>query len=303
MQKKQDFFTINTDNGEYKSKFVIWAAGEYQYPKKMSFKGEHLCTHYSEITSFSDIKGEDCIVIGAYESGFDTTINLVKSQKKVILIDSSNYLDVVNSDSSYSLSPFTRDRIRKVANGYTYYKNTRVKEVEFDKGLYVVKTTNKTFTSKNKPINCTGFVSLSHVKELFDFKEGYPVLNHYDESTKTKNLFLVGPQVKHRKALFCAFDIYRDFYLFCRNILSNKNHLAKIYIIKKTRSQFNDDYSCKKCSFNVRNKLSAFPARNYNSLSASYWYACRISSFNYNNLFAKKMPQIFSMHCYRLVVL
>ena len=45
---------------------------------------------------------------------------------------------------------------------------------------------------------------------LFDYHEGYPVLNHFDESTKTKNLFLVGPQVKHGNALFCFIYKYRQ---------------------------------------------------------------------------------------------
>ncbi|BBM83123.1 NAD(P)/FAD-dependent oxidoreductase [Candidatus Uabimicrobium amorphum] len=250
VQDKQDFFSINTSNGEYKSKFVIWAAGEYQYPRKMSFQGDHHCTHYSEISSFSDIKGEDCIVIGGYESGFDATVHLVKSGKKVTLIDASNYLNVVNSDSSYSLSPFTRDRVREVANNYTYHKNTKVQEVKFDKEVYVVKTTKKTFTTKNKPINCTGFMSsLFHVQELFNFKDGYPILNNYDESTRTNNLFLVGPQVKHRNALFCFIYKYRQRFAIVAETIAKRNKISR-KLIKEILHEYQDgnfyleDLSC-----------------------------------------------------------
>ena len=77
---------------------------------------------------------------------------------------------------------------------------------------YVVTTdTNDTFSSESKPINCTGFdTSLKLVKELFEFEEGYPLLTDFDESQKTRNLFLVGPQVKHGTALFCFIYKYRQ---------------------------------------------------------------------------------------------
>jgi thioredoxin reductase len=212
VQKGMEYFTINTNNGVYKSKFVIWAAGEYQYPKKSSFEGDHLCIHYSEIKSFSDIQGQDSLVIGAYESGFDAAANLVKSGKAVTLFDSENYLELVNSDSSYSLSPFTRDRIKEVIDDITYYTDTRIKKVEHANGAYTLTTTdNKTFTSRHKPINCTGFdSSLALVKDLFEFKDYYPLLSDFDESTQTENLFLVGPQVKHSDALFCFIYKYRQ---------------------------------------------------------------------------------------------
>ena len=50
VQKKKDIFTVTTDKGLYQSQFLIWAAGEYQYPNRHAFNGAELCTHYSEIT-------------------------------------------------------------------------------------------------------------------------------------------------------------------------------------------------------------------------------------------------------------
>ncbi len=212
IQRENDSFTIGSNNGEYKSRFVIWAAGEYQYPKKTSFEGDNLCTHFSEIKSFSDLPGKDRIIIGAYESGFDAAVHLVATGKTVTLFDSANFLELVNSDSSYSLSPFTRDRIKEVNGDISYHKETRVEKVELVDDLYTVTTTeNKTYTSKYKPINCTGFdSSLSLVKSLFEFRDKYPLLNDFDESTRTENLFLVGPQVKHGNALFCFVYKYRQ---------------------------------------------------------------------------------------------
>ncbi|MEN0051413.1 MAG: NAD(P)-binding domain-containing protein, partial [Bacteroidota bacterium] len=212
VKDKNGGFLLNTSKGVYASSFVIWAAGEYQYPKTNSFEGEKLCSHYSELSSFLEVMGKRSVVIGAYESGFDAAINLVNLGKKVTLIDNSNYLELVNSDSSYSLSPFTRDRIKKAINHIDYYAETRVEKVKFEHAKYVVTTDNyMTFTSDDEPINCTGFdTSLKLVEALFEFEEDYPLLTEFDESRKTKNLFLVGPQVKHGTALFCFIYKYRQ---------------------------------------------------------------------------------------------
>ncbi|MEM7105748.1 MAG: NAD(P)/FAD-dependent oxidoreductase [Bacteroidota bacterium] len=212
IEDKGGCFILNTSKGTYGSTFVIWAAGEYQYPKTNSFKGDHLCVHYSEINSFSDIMGKDSVVIGAYESGFDAALNLVQLGKNISLIDNSNYLELIKSDSSYSLSPFTRDRIRDALDGIDYFPETRVEEVEFVNAKYLVKTDDgEIFVSDDEPINCTGFdTSLKLVHDLFDFEEGYPLLTDVDESRKTENLFLVGPQVKHGTALFCFIYKYRQ---------------------------------------------------------------------------------------------
>ncbi len=211
--EKNDYcFVITSDKGEFKSNFVIWAAGEYQYPEKNAFEGSDLCTHYSEIDSFSEINGLEHIVIGAYESGFDAVYNLIREKKIVTLLDDANYLDLINSDSSYSLSPFTRDRVEYITDLYDYYTATKVESVELEDDSYIVKTANgHVFSSAQKPINCTGFASsLTLVKELFEFEDKYPLLTEFDESTRISNLFLVGPQVKHRTALFCFIYKYRQ---------------------------------------------------------------------------------------------
>lgn len=212
IEDKKDSFVLKTNKGVYGCTFVIWAAGEYQYPKTNSFEGDHLCSHYSMIDSFSNLPGGKSVVIGAYESGFDAAINLVEHGKKVTLIDNSQYLEWIQSDSSYSLSPFTRDRIKSVLDKIDYWVDKSVVKVELSDNKYVITTdTNDTFSSESKPINCTGFdTSLKLVKELFEFEEEYPLLTDFDESQKTRNLFLVGPQVKHGTALFCFIYKYRQ---------------------------------------------------------------------------------------------
>lgn len=229
IQKNKENFILNTNKGEYHCKFLIWAAGEYQYPNKATFKGAELCTHYSEINSFEKIKTKDRIVIGAYESGCDTAINLSRKGTKVTLLDKENNFELINSDSSYSLSPFTRDRLNDETIDFEYKPNSDVKEVKFENGQYYIKTAkNKKYCSENKPINCTGFKSsLSLIKSLFKYHEGYPLLNKFDESTKTKNLFLVGPQVKHGNALFCFIYKYRQRFAIVSERIALRNKADK----------------------------------------------------------------------------
>lgn len=245
LQKDDGAFILDTNAGKYKSTYVIWAAGEFQYPKRDAFEGDELCVHFSEVPSFADLAGEERIVIGGYESGFDASLNMIKAGKKATIIDSANFLELVNSDSSYSLSPFTRDRISQASGSLTYHKEMRVEKVELRDGNYVVTTsTGMELTSAHQPINCTGFASsITLVSELFDHNEGYPVLNEVDESSKTENLFLVGPQVKHGNALFCFIYKYRQRFAIVGEEIAKRENVAHELIHELVRDyQANNFY-------------------------------------------------------------
>ena len=251
VEKEGNSFVLSTSSGEYRSTFLIWAAGEYQYPKKDNFQGSELCTHYSEVTSFSDLDGDEYIIIGAYESGFDAAVNLIRKGKDVTILDRSYYLELVKSDSSYCLSPFTRDRIHGIIDLLDYRPETRVISVEFEDGQYVVKTqSGESFVSANKPVNCTGFASsLTLVDELFLFKKGFPLLSETDECIQTKNLFLVGPQVKHDNALFCFIYKYRQRFAIVAESIAKRKRIGSRTINKvlkeyKDLNFYLDDLSC-----------------------------------------------------------
>lgn len=212
LEKTNDFYHVHTTSHTIKSKYVIWAAGEFQYPNLNAFKGAEHCVHYSQVDAFKKLHGNERVVIGAYEAGFDAAINLTKLGHHITLLDSTNYLDIVDSDSSYALSPFTRDRIKNVIDKIAYKRDTKVTSVEHIDGDFVVTLSDNThLKTKNKPINCTGFASsLTLVESFFEFDGHYPLLNDFDESIKENNLFLVGPQVKHSSALFCFIYKYRQ---------------------------------------------------------------------------------------------
>ncbi|MFT4311105.1 MAG: NAD(P)/FAD-dependent oxidoreductase [Candidatus Woesearchaeota archaeon] len=251
IRKINGLFDLETNKQIFKSKHLVWAAGEYQYKKKKSFKGSNLCIHNSNIKSFKELKGEKFIVIGSYESGFDAALNLSKAGKKVTLLDSHNHLELVNSDSSYSLSPYTRDQIKNYGEKLDYYINARVREVKKKNEEYeVILESGQSFNTKQKPIDATGFdSSLKLVKEHFEFDGKHPLLTENDESTKTKNLYLSGPQVKHKNALFCFIYKFRQrFGIIAKKIAIDLNvEKEKIDELIQELKQYNfylEDLSC-----------------------------------------------------------
>ena len=64
-----NLFRIETDHGTLRAKHVIWAAGEFQYPRLNGFHGSELCLHTATIRNYGALDGADFIVIGGYESG------------------------------------------------------------------------------------------------------------------------------------------------------------------------------------------------------------------------------------------
>lgn len=210
-QQAKEKFTLVTPQGDIKTNYLIWAAGEFFYPNKSNFTGSKHCLHYAEVQSWKDLEGDNFSIIGAYESGVDAAYQLTKLGKKVVLFDGENQLNKHGSDSSYTLSPFTQERYREVKNQIKVI-TANVDSVTSKNDEFVIQTQDKTaFTSKTKPIDCTGFTtSLSLVKDLFEFNQENIVLNEYDESTICPNLFLTGPQVKHENAIFCFIYKYRQ---------------------------------------------------------------------------------------------
>ena len=158
-------------------------------------------------------------MIGGYESGLDSAINLIKLGHKVRLLVRSKTWDLPDVyDPSQILSPYTRDRFREIES------NDRL-EIIFD--VNVVEVTNESndifrvhakdgrhWDVKQAPILGTGFVKgggAGQIRDLWDWnEEGYIALNELDESIKTPGLFLVGPQVRHDKLIYCFIYKFRQ---------------------------------------------------------------------------------------------
>ena len=75
--KVGDGFRIDTADGTLQAKHVIWAAGEFQYPRLGGWVGSQLCRHTATIASYEELDGDDFIVVGGYESGVDVALSLI----------------------------------------------------------------------------------------------------------------------------------------------------------------------------------------------------------------------------------
>jgi len=105
-----------------RSRYVVWAAGEFQYPRESpdAFAGAGLCTHNSRVRSWKEMPGDEYVLIGGYESGVDAAVNLAKAGKQATVLASTATWNVQTVDPSSELAPYTADRLREVtAEGFS----------------------------------------------------------------------------------------------------------------------------------------------------------------------------------------
>lgn len=212
--RKAGGFELETSSGRMKAQTVIWAAGEFQYPKLDPFPGAQHCVHNSQVKSWKRLSGDEFVVIGGYESGVDAAIHLANAGKRVRVLERNSVWSSDASDPSITLSPFTWDRLMETPDGHIEL----IDEVSIDRvekqrgGFAVVATDGHTFQTKRKPILATGFEgSVRLVRDLFEWRDdGFPLLNEVDESTIAPGLFLVGSLVRHERLVFCFIYKFRQ---------------------------------------------------------------------------------------------
>ncbi|OZB95435.1 NAD(P)/FAD-dependent oxidoreductase [Paenibacillus sp. XY044] len=214
-------FRLETSQGTLCAAFVIWAAGEFQYPKLESFPGAEYGIHNSQVMSWAELQGEQFIVVGGYESGVDAAIQLSKLGKNVTVIDRHDRgLDKGSSDPSVELSPYTKDRLRIAmeTGRIEFLSDFDVKWIEEsdDKG-FIVYCENEHGTSHllktdHPPIMATGFHnSANTIENLIGHSTGGELqLTSCDESTATPGLFIVGPGVQHGGLKLCFIYKFRQ---------------------------------------------------------------------------------------------
>lgn len=210
-----DEIVLHIDGGEIRARFVILAAGQFQYPNMGEIAGAEHGVHSSWIGRWSDESGDDALVIGGYESGIDAAIGLSAAGKKVTVLSRSAPWRSDASDPSIALSPWTRQRLdaSRRDGRITLADDVDILGLERTNGyVTVLAADGRSWTTQSRPILATGFAgSTSLVDEWFDYDEdGCPLLSPQDESTVLPGLFLVGPQVKHRSHLFCYIYKFRQ---------------------------------------------------------------------------------------------
>ena len=213
--KVDDGFRIDTPNETLRAKHVIWAAGEFQYPRLNGFVGSELCRHTATIPSYEELDGDDFIVVGGYESGVDVAYHLACRGKRVRLFDKNRPWMDESSDPSIALSPFTLERIRekRFFEQVELYPYTPIESVTCVDDTYEVTARDGLqFQTRVPPLFAGGFEgSQKLVADLFERREdGSLLLSEHDESTIVPGVFLCGPAVRHDNHVFCFIFKYRQ---------------------------------------------------------------------------------------------
>mgnify|MGYP002001379148 FL=1 len=111
----QDWAVDEAQATTLRSRYVVWAAGEFQYPRKEApeFPGAELCRHNSSVRSWKELPGDDFVVIGGYESGMDAVHNLTQCGKRCTVASSTAFWKMTTDDPSTELAPSTMERVRQ----------------------------------------------------------------------------------------------------------------------------------------------------------------------------------------------
>ncbi len=243
-------FVLTTSEGKIYSRFVIWAAGEFQYPNLNPFPGATLCVHNSRVSSWQKLKGNEFYIIGGYESGIDAAINLSLLGKRVHVIDRSSRWLSIDADPSISLSPYTLQRLQFVhkTGSVELINDVTVEEVKRKrvKGSYAIRSEYYEWVSPTAPILATGFTgSLPLIADLFDWTEGYAQLTQEDESTISEGLFLVGSQVRHDNLIFCFIYKFRQRFAVVAQAIAQRLGIDTYPLeIYRQEGLFLEDLSC-----------------------------------------------------------
>lgn len=213
--KVDDRFLVHTGDATFSAKHIIWAAGEFQYPRLTGFVGSELCRHTATIASYKALEGDDFIVIGGYESGIDAAYHLADRGKRVRLFDEQCPWEEESSDPSVALSTYSHERMlrdRFVAH-VELFPFSLIESVACVDDIYEIKTDDGSrFQTRVPPLLAGGFEG-SHklIADLFERRDdGFPLLTEQDESTLVPGLFLCGPAVRHGNHVFCFIYKYRQ---------------------------------------------------------------------------------------------
>ncbi|MEL7061550.1 MAG: NAD(P)/FAD-dependent oxidoreductase [Acidobacteriota bacterium] len=243
-------FEVETDAGTVRARHVIWAAGDFQYPRLNGFSGSTLCRHTATIPRYSELEGDDFIIVGGYESGVDAAFHLAKRGKRVRLFDSGRPWESTSSDPSVALSTYSLERTRRPTfeENVELFPDTPITAVSQSGSEYeVVARDGRRFRTSVPPLFAGGFVG-SHtlVANLFDLRgDGLPLLTENDESTRVPGLFLCGASVRHDEHIFCFIYKYRQrFAVVAKAIANSLNLRAEGLEDYRTWGMYLDDLSC-----------------------------------------------------------
>jgi len=245
-----DEIVLHTNAGEVRARFVIWAAGQFQYPNLADIAGNHHAVHSSKVRRWADHCDEETIIVGGYESGIDAAVGLAAAGRRVTVLSRTPAWYSDNADPSVALSPYTRDRLDAARSSQLIQLVGDAEVIGFDKSndaTHVLAGDGRSWATRSTPILATGYVgSTSLIEEWFDFDgDGCPTVTAQDESTRLPGLFLVGPELKHRSHLFCFIYKFRQrFAVVGRAIAGRLGMDTSALEAYRANNMFLDDLSC-----------------------------------------------------------
>lgn len=153
-------FRVIAEEGSLRAKHVIWAGGEYQYPRLNGVGGSELCRHTATVPSYGDLEGDDFIVVGGYESGIDAAYHLACQGKRVRVFDQGCPWMDEGSEPSIGLAPFSLERMRRYEflDKVELHPNTSIASISRNgEGYEVVTEFGESFTTSVPPLLAHGF--------------------------------------------------------------------------------------------------------------------------------------------------
>ena len=245
-----DRLHVETDGKTFITKNVIWAAGDFQYPKIGDLTGSEKCLHTATLTSYGALEGDEFTIIGGYESGIDAAYNLARLGKRVRLFDRECPWELQTSDPSVGLSTYSLERMRtsEFEQNVQLFANTQIESVMVNDGTYELAAFDgKRYKSATQPLLALGFEG-GHtlVSHLFEKRgDGFPFLSEQDESTLVPGLFLCGPAVRHEGQIFCFIYKYRQrFAVVAKTIATSLGLPAEGLEMYRNWGMYLDDLSC-----------------------------------------------------------
>ncbi len=243
-------FRLRTSDGQWKCRFVVWAGGEFQYPRRAAFPGAESGVHNAEVSSWAQWPEEEAVIIGGYESGIDAATHLVQSGRRAVVLERQPVWDSEESDPSVVLSPFTRERLdAALETGRLQLQGgVEVEKIERVGSRYsVLAVDGKRWATAAPPILAVGFEG-SHrmLGDLFESRtDGFPHLTECDESTRVPGLFLAGPAVRHEHHVFCFIYKFRQRFAVVAQAIGSRLGVDTSEIEQyRSWGMFLDDLSC-----------------------------------------------------------
>ncbi len=243
-------FRVDTQDETLRTKHVIWAAGEFQYPSLTGVNGMELCRHTATVPNYRQLEGDDFIVIGGYESGVDAAFHLAKYEKRVRLLDKGCPWNDDSSDPSVALSTYSMERMRAswFKERVELIPDTSVESVSRNGNQFaVIAGDGKRLETNVQPLFAGGFDG-SHqlIADLFEKRDdGFPLLSENDESTRVSGIFLCGPAVRHDNHVFCFIYKYRQrFAVVAKAIATSLGLPAEQLETYRQWGMYLDDLSC-----------------------------------------------------------